>query len=198
MARTKAYDYDSKRDAITNKAAKLFAEKGFSGASLSDISKACHVSKSLIYHYYPSKEDILFGIMKDHIDELNTVLNDTSLIHDNPHIEFHNLTQAIVVCYAGAENAQKVLLYDLNNLPSKQRDYIIEQQRGVISRFEAVYVRAAPELKDQPEILRTKIMLFFGMINWLHTWFNPKGAVSRNEVAKLAAETVLKEDMSGV
>ena len=68
MARTKADNYDSKRDAITSNAAKLFAEKGFGGASISDISKACNISKSLIYHYYSAKEDILYGVMTDHID----------------------------------------------------------------------------------------------------------------------------------
>ena len=70
MARTQAADYDAKREAITEAAAKLFAEKGFAGASVSDLADRCAVSKSLIYHYYASKEAILFDVMNEHIDDL--------------------------------------------------------------------------------------------------------------------------------
>lgn len=192
MARTKADNYDSKRDAITDKAANLFAKKGFGGASISDISKACGVSKSLIYHYYSAKEDILYGVMKDHVDEINAAVNNTCLENDDARVEFHQLTEALLDCYAGAENAQKVLLYDLSSLPSKQHSNIIAQQRKIIARFEDVYIRILPELSEQPGVLRSKIMLFFGMVNWVHTWFNPKGEIKRSDIAKMAADTILK------
>jgi hypothetical protein len=34
-------------------------------------------------------------------------------------------------------------------------------------------------------------MLFFGMINWTHTWFDPKGAVSPGALAEMAADLTL-------
>ena len=34
-------------------------------------------------------------------------------------------------------------------------------------------------------------MLFFGMINWTHTWFRPGGAVSAEELADLAVDMML-------
>ena len=192
MARTKADNYDSKRDAITTKAAKLFAAKGFGGASISDISKACGVSKSLIYHYYAAKEDILFGVMEAHIDDIMLTVSNDKLTNDDARIEFHQLTGALLKCYAGAENAQKVLLYELNNLTRKQRKIIIAKQRKIIGRFEDVYAKLYPHMRDDPGLLRSKIMLFFGMVNWVHTWFNPKGEITREDIAKMASDTVLK------
>ena len=50
MARTQAPDYEERRIAIVDKAAELFARRGFTGASLSDLAAACQTSKSLIYH----------------------------------------------------------------------------------------------------------------------------------------------------
>ncbi len=191
MARTKADNYDSKRDAITSNAAKLFAEKGFGGASISDISKACNISKSLIYHYYSAKEDILYGVMTDHIDELTTAVTNKSLEDTDPKQEFHNLTLALLRCYAGAEEAQKVLLYDLNKLTTKQRKEIVAKQRAIIERFEQVYLQIDSSLKSDPSLLRSKIMLFFGSVNWIHTWYNPKGAVSRKKLAKMAVENTI-------
>ena len=191
MARTKADNYDSKRDAITSNAAKLFAEKGFGGASISDISKACNISKSLIYHYHSAKEDILYGVMTDHIDELTTAVTNKSLEDTDPKQEFHNLTLALLRCYAGAEEAQKVLLYDLNKLTTKQRKEIVAKQRAIIERFEQVYLQIDSSLKSDPSLLRSKIMLFFGSVNWIHTWYNPKGAVSRKKLAKMAVENTI-------
>ena len=70
MARTRSEDYDVKRRLILDQAAALFAEKGFSAASLSELARACEGSKSWIYHYYPSKEAILYDILSDHMTTL--------------------------------------------------------------------------------------------------------------------------------
>ena len=191
MARRKADNYDSKRDTITTNAAKLFAAKGFGGASISDISKACNMSKSLIYHYYGAKEDILYAVMTDHIDELTSAITNKDLIDADPKQEFHNLTLALLRCYAGAEDAQKVLLYELNKLTAKQRKDIVAKQRAIIERFEHVYMRVDRNIESNSALLRSKIMLFFGSVNWIHTWYNPKGAISRDRLAKMAVENTI-------
>ena len=191
MARTKSDNYDSKRDTITRNAAKLFAEKGFGGASISDISKACNMSKSLIYHYYSAKEDILYAVMTDHIDELTSAISDKNLMDADPKQEFHNLTLALLRCYAGAEDAQKVLLYELNKLTTEQRKDIVAKQRAIIERFENVYMRVDKAVEKNSALLRSKIMLFFGSVNWIHTWYSPKGAISRDKLAVMAVENTI-------
>lgn len=191
MARAKAQNYDSKRDAITRIAAGLFAKKGFRGASISDLSTACNVSKSLIYHYYAAKEDILYGVMRAHIDELLSVVSAQDLTNESPAAEFRQLAKALLKCYAGAENAQKVLLNELGNLPKEQQDEIISKQRQIVDRFLSVYLRVKPELVNKPAQTRANIMLFFGMVNWIHTWYNPKGEISRDEIADMATQNIL-------
>ena len=93
--------------------------------------------------------------------------------------------------YAGAENAQKVLLYELNNLNPAERKEIVYKERLIIKRFEGVFVRINPEMKSQTALLKSKIMLFFGMLNWMHTWYDPKGEMSRDEIAMLATNTII-------
>lgn len=53
---------DNKRNSILDVATKVFAEKGFSDAYISDISSALAISDATIYQYFKSKEDILFAI----------------------------------------------------------------------------------------------------------------------------------------
>ena len=70
MARPQSPDYDKRREAILAAAAQLYAKKGFPGASVAELAKACRTSKSLIYHYFPSKDDILYAVMAEHLDAL--------------------------------------------------------------------------------------------------------------------------------
>ena len=43
---------------ILTEAARIFARKGYEGASMRDIAEACDISKSLLYHHFNSKEEI--------------------------------------------------------------------------------------------------------------------------------------------
>ncbi|HEX3955129.1 MAG TPA: TetR/AcrR family transcriptional regulator [Trebonia sp.] len=49
---------------ITNAAAVVFAEKGFSAARMSDIAEQAGVSQGTIYRFFESKEDIALGLFK--------------------------------------------------------------------------------------------------------------------------------------
>ena len=74
MARTRANDYDKKRLGILSQSAVLFAQHGFTGTSITMIAEACGVSKALMYHYYNSKDDVLFDLLADHLNHLVAVV----------------------------------------------------------------------------------------------------------------------------
>ena len=61
MARPIAKDYDAKRSHILKTAARVFADTGYARASMSQVAKDCGFSKANIYHYYSSKDALLFG-----------------------------------------------------------------------------------------------------------------------------------------
>lgn len=192
MARTKAADYDEKRNLIMEKAAQLFAREGFAGASLSSLAEACEVSKSLIYHYYPSKEAILYDLMAGHMEELLAVADEIRESGAGGEEGFRAFTRLLLTRYTGAAYKQKVLLYELNSLPEAQRDEIVQKQRSLIEYVESLLAGAAPEAAKNKPRLRAEVMLYFGMLNWTHTWFRPKGPVSRDEVADMAANATLR------
>lgn len=113
MARTQAPDYEERRIAIVDKAAELFARRGFTGASLSDLAAACQTSKSLIYHYFPSKEDILYEVMSSHIDQLVEDTHQVAREGGRAADQFNRLIHAFLRHYMGAASRQKVLLNEL-------------------------------------------------------------------------------------
>ena len=59
-------DYTIKR--IKHSAEKIFYEKGFNGARVSEIAKDAEVSKSLLHYYFRTKEQIFRIIIEDSIN----------------------------------------------------------------------------------------------------------------------------------
>ena len=43
---------------ILTESARIFARKGYEGASMRDIAVACGISKSLLYHHFANKDEI--------------------------------------------------------------------------------------------------------------------------------------------
>ena len=188
MARTQAADYEERRAIILDKAARLFAQAGFLGASISDIAHACAISKSLVYHYYASKEDILFAVMRSHLDQLSEDVAEVFALQTNPLTKLHTLVHRFMQHYVGAADRQKVLLNELDNLPPERRAEIVSEQHLIIDGVRDLLALIKPELANDRARAQVHTMLLFGMINWTHTWFDPRGPVSADALADMAFE----------
>jgi AcrR family transcriptional regulator len=195
MARTQAADYDQRRAAIVEQAAKLYAGRGFLGASVADLAQAVGASKSLIYHYYSSKEEILFEVMDSHLRALAEAAEATLARPLGPAEKLREMSRAFMRLYVGAADRHKVLLNELAALPPARRDEIVGRQRRLIEAVEALLCAIQPALA--PRLRRPAAMLFFGMINWTHTWFHEGRGASAREVADLATDLTL-EGLAGL
>ena len=187
MARPQSPDYDKRRDAIVAAAAALYARRGFKGASISDLAAACGSSKSLIYHYFPSKDDILHEVMAAHLDALVDAAYD-AMQAGSAKARLRALTLAFMRLYVGAQDSHKVLLNELDNLPLERRAEVVAKQRRIIAIVEELIREIRPELNPQTLPLA---MLFFGMINWTHTWFRSGGSTDSEAIANMATDLFL-------
>lgn len=61
--------YKEQRLRLLSHARRLIANQGFKETSMSQIAKACKVTKAALYHYFQSKEDILLAILGCHEEE---------------------------------------------------------------------------------------------------------------------------------
>jgi AcrR family transcriptional regulator len=190
MARTQAADYGQRREAIVEAAAALYAQHGFLGASLADLAASCNTSKSLIYHYYSSKEEILFDVMSSHVEALNEIVDKVAKL-DGAQRQLQALIHEFLHLYEGAADRQKVLLNELDQLPAERRAEIVARQRRLIEYVQGLLEALQPRFKGHPEFARPAAMLFFGMINWTHTWYRPGGKVSTDQVADMVLDMVL-------
>lgn len=191
MARTQSADYDKRREAIMAMAASLYASKGFLGASVAELAQACDTSKSLIYHYYPSKEDILYDVMDSHVQSLVDEAVKIEAQPGAPEQRLRQLAHALMQLYSGAQANQKILLNELPNLPEPRRALIVKHQRDLLDVVDRLLIAMRPKLAKKPAQRRPIIMMFFGMLNWTHIWFDPAGPVKADAIAELATNMFL-------
>ena len=74
---------ETRRDQILDAALRLFAARGYDGASMKEIAAEAGIAPALIYHYFASKEDLLHEAvntrsMVPHLREILTVSGDES------------------------------------------------------------------------------------------------------------------------
>jgi AcrR family transcriptional regulator len=190
MARTRAQDYDTKRDAILRKAAELFAKHGYPGTSISMIAESCGVSKALLYHYYPDKEAVLLDIISTHLDELVEVVEAASANARLRALRLEAMITALLEAYRDADAQHQVQLNNLKLLPADKQEMLRAKERRLVALFAAAVAEAEPSIGDGP-YLKPITMSLFGMLNWHYLWFREDGDLSRTDYARLATQLIL-------
>lgn len=188
MPRGLARNHEEKRDAIRKTAALHFAALGYGHASMASAAKACGVSKALIYHYYDSKEALLFDILSDYLGALVEVVETVSG-EGTPEEVLRRLIHAILMQYQDADAEHKLQLDALETLPDDLKRPLIEAQRKIVRRMGAALDALEPSHLDGR--LREVTMTVFGMLNWFYMWHRPERGISRADYADLVTDMVL-------
>ena len=182
MPRGIARDHDEKRAALRKGAAAYFAEHGFDRASMAGAARHCGVSKALLYHYYDSKESLLFDILDTHLAELVEVAENAAPGGLEP------LIGALLDAYADADAEHKLQLTALRLLPEGQQAPLVAAQRRLVELMSAALGALRPDLSG--DTLRAATMTAFGILNWFYMWHRPGKGLSRRDYAALVARFV--------
>ena len=190
MARSRAKDHDEKRDAILHRAAVAFARDGYDRASMARLAGECGVSKALLYHYYASKEALLFDILQNHLSALVEAVEEADDPTLPPEARLEALVGALLEAYRDADAEHKVQIGALPLLPEAEQEQLKALERRLVA-IVAEAVRALdPEGFAGTPLLKPVAMSLFGMVNWAYMWFRDGGPVSRADYAKLVTKLV--------
>ena len=190
MARTRAQDYDTKRLAILQRSAELFARFGFPGTSINMIAEACGVSKALLYHYYPDKEALLFDILNDHLQELVEVVGQASASTAEPKERVRAIAQALLDAYRDADAEHQVQIANLKLLSDERRQRLLEMERQLVALLSDALAEALPDIGGGP-LLKPLTMSMFGMLNWHYLWFREGKGLTREDYADMVTTLIL-------
>lgn len=193
MARTIAKDHDQKRDQILQSAAKIFATEGFDRASMAQLAKECGISKANIYHYYDSKDAILFDILDSYLSGLRDLILATDVEGLSPEDRLRRVIRDVLRAYQGSDYEHQVQLNALSALPEDQQDRMRAYQRDMVRYLSDCIRAAAPQVfGDDRAKLRAVTMSVFGMLNWYYMWNGGAAPQARDAYATLVADLTLR------
>jgi AcrR family transcriptional regulator len=181
MARPKSQQHDLRRDEILDIAAQCFAQQSYAAASMNDIAAAGGTSKARLYHYYESKEAILYDLLDRYTQRLLAIIGQAEATAQRRKLDdraaLHELIRSFLQEYESSATRHAALLHDTKFLGEPQRELILDRQRDVVSAVTRFLRRAYPERLNETNQTAVTMMLF-GMINWTFTWLRPGGPMS--------------------
>ncbi len=201
MARPQSADHHLKRDSILDAAAQCFADQSYSATSMATVAAKVGASKARIYHYYDSKEALLFDLLDRYTQRLLAIVGETEAHAQrkklNDRQALHELVRAFLVEYESSATRHVALLNDTKflsdavdeTLGKSQRGLVLQRQRDIVSAFTRFLRRAYPDrLTDANQSAIT--MMLMGMINWTFTWLRPDGPLSYADFAQEVIRTL--------
>ncbi len=169
---------------ICKAAVKLFNENGYLSTSLGNIARAAATTKGGIYHYFSTKEELLFVILYRYMDKMLRELKRKMDRCDSPEEKIHAFVQLHIYNYRNNLVESHVLLRERENLTPKYLNLIKAQER----EYEGILIHLIESLMKKRKRYsgNTKLIAYclLGLCNWPFTWFNPEGKWSAEDLSE--------------
>lgn len=130
MANRNTLHWESKKKLILKVATEVFAEKGFNEATISQIAQKAKVAEGSIYDYFENKEDLLFSIPEERMENFLSGL-------------YENLEGV-----EGALNKIRKLIWYHLNFYEKNRDYVLILLQNIRLKPSFTSTRAYALIRD--------------------------------------------------
>ena len=189
MARTQATDYEAQRAAILDHAAEAFAQAGYASCTMTEVARQSGASKARLYHYYESKEAILYDLLDRHTQGLLDIALGVRREKLAPHVELRALIASFLDAYQTARTRHIALLNDVRFLGPAQQEKIRSRERAVVDAFLRALTRAFPK-RVNARNARALTMMLMGAMNWTFTWLKPDGPLTYADYAKEVADAL--------
>ena len=149
-----------------------------------DLSRASGMSLAGMYHYFESKEKLLYLIQRHTFSTIVEQLRGKLDSADDPEARIRILILNHLEYFLANQKAMKVLSHE---------DEVLKNGFGVeVRALKREYYRICLDLLDDFKranqvhfSTRVAVLSLFGMMNWIYTWYKPR---VDGDAAKLAQE----------
>ena len=173
-------------------ATRVFSERGYHAASMAEIAEAVGMRKPSLYHHVRKKEDLLFAIHEQLIDELIEETTVVLLSAGNPSEKLRNVILLTMSFVARHRDGVTVFLQERRAVTGERWNELV-RKRDLYERMVSGIIAegtASQAFVDVPPAIAARGVL--AMANWGYTWFDPSGPLSADDVAEVFARVALK------
>ncbi|MDB5073365.1 MAG: TetR family transcriptional regulator [Candidatus Eremiobacteraeota bacterium] len=177
MEPRKPYDIDS----LTDVALRVFADRGYDGASMDDVARAAGITKASIYHHVSGKEALLERGLGRALDALFAILDEPAARDGRAVDRLRHIVERV------AETTLHLLpeltvLFRVHGASKSERNAV--DRRRAFDRLVTDIIAQAQREGDVRRDLDPRLLarLIFGMSNSVVEWYR-SGSLSREAIA---------------
>ncbi len=183
--------YREKRKKILQHAARIFAKKGYEKASLEEIASRLKLSKASLYHYVKSKDEVLFLIQLEALEEILAVVEKVNATDKKPSAKLkdivtHYIKTATQKNIIGALRQQELIL------PEKWRSKIISKRDKFDEACRKIIEQGIAAGEFKAVNWKMSYMASMGAMNWIVKWYSPQGELSVDEICEAMVDFILR------
>jgi AcrR family transcriptional regulator len=168
--------FDRRLAEILDYATEIFAEKGYEGASMRDLSRLSGISLAGLYYYFESKEKLLYFIQQHTFTTIIECLRQRLSASADPEARVRIFVRNHIDYSVAKQKAMKVLAHEDDVLKNGYGTELAATKREYYHICVGLVEDLAKADGMNPDSIstRTAVMGLFGMMNWLYTWYNPR------------------------
>ena len=183
-----------KLDQVLARAAELIAEKGFEAMSMRDVSAAVGGSLAGLYHYFDSKEELLYQLQYRTFRSLLESQEAIAAKPGTPEERFRRLLIGHLTFFAEHPSEHQACTFELKSLSGERYETVEALRR----RYYRLMTSVVAELRDggaarssESKEARHATLFIFGMLNWVFMWYTPERYGSVEELGEEMLDLVL-------
>ena len=180
--------YDLKRKALIQEAARAFSARGYHDTSLVDVARELGVTKGALYYYVKSKQEILFECHMSSIELGDRAIEHARSIDGSGFASVVALAHRYMELLVG-ESGTLAVLTEFDALEPENRKIVAAGRTRFGNTFRELIERGQADGSVRGAI-NAKIAEFFylGAVNWATRWFDPGGELDGSLVAAQFAD----------
>ncbi|GCE75189.1 TetR/AcrR family transcriptional regulator [Cellulomonas biazotea] len=179
-------------DDVLRAALGLFAAQGYANTSVQQVVEAAGVTKGAMYHYFQSKDDLLFAIY-DRMLTLQTDHLETIVARGEP-VDATLRAACVDVIETSIDFLLEgtVFFRSVHMLSQPRQQEVTRRRRAYHDTFTALVEKGQAEGLYRTDIPRGVLVAhFFADVHYLPTWFSTDGPETKEQVAAQLTELFL-------
>lgn len=178
---------------ILHAAVASFFEKGYHATSMREIAAQAGIQPASLYHWYGSKESMLFTIMDAFQRELTDAARDAHAEQGEPIDQIAAMVRAHVTQHVKHRREALISDTEIRALSPKYRRLIVAGRDDYQQLFRSTIQRGCSEgTLHCPDVsITTNVILV--QCTGVASWYRPRGRLSLETIASIHAELVCRE-----
>jgi AcrR family transcriptional regulator len=175
-----------KRRVILDAAVRVFARQGFHTCRVADIADEAGVAYGLVYHYFPSKDEILNTLFLERWDVMLAAIAEVDASTLSPREKLHTIAAFIIDSYRHDPDVMKVIIVEVTRAANTFGRTHLAKIREAYTQIAAIVARAQDEGAFRLEVTpQFAALAFYGSIEQVLTsWIFNRDAVGEEELER--------------